>query len=302
VGLVDVLYIITGGYLFAFSYASFRDGKNPKRLGTSIFWGVLGVLFVFGETLPESFAGILVILLAVIPGFNLMGRGSYDEVTIDQRRSSADRFGYRLFIPVLIIPAGTILIASFTPWGALAGLGLSALIALSIALPLTGESPRRAVHEGRRTMDSLGWTAVISQFLATIGLLFNSAGVGETIAGLVSGFLLDASRISAIAMYCGGMMFFSFVLGNAFAAFAIVTTGIGLPFLVELHGSDPAVISVLAMLSGYSGSIISPLAGNFILVPTILLKIQDRWGIAKVELPIVIAMLLVHMAVMYFCS
>jgi uncharacterized membrane protein len=300
--LIDVLYTITGLYLFAFSVASFRDGKNYKRFGTAAFWAILGMLFVFGDILSESFAGVLVILLAIIPGFNLMGRGTYGEFSLDQRRASAERFGYLLFIPVLIIPVGTILVASFTPLGALAGLGLSALAALCVALPLTGESPRRAVQEGRRTMDSLGWTAVISQFLATIGLLFNSAGVGETIAGLVSGLLLDGPRIAAIAMYCGGMMFFSFVLGNAFAAFAIVTTGIGLPFLVELHGSDPAVISVLAMLSGYSGSIISPLAGNFILVPTILLKIKDRWGIAKVELPIVIAMLLVHMAVMYFAS
>jgi len=138
--------------------------------------------------------------------------------------------------------------------------------------------------------------------LATIGLLFNIAGVGITIAGMASGILLGGSKFAAVAAYCFGMMFFSFVLGNAFAAFAIVTTGIGLPFVVNLHGCDPSIVCVLAMLSGYSGSVISPLAGNFTLVPTVLLKIQDRYGIAKVELPIVILMLFVNIGMMYFFS
>ena len=300
--LLDGLYAVAGMYLFAAGFSSLRDRENPKRFGTALFWILFGVLLFLGESLPDWLAGVFTVVLAVIPGFSLMGRGRYGEASGEERRRSARKFGRRLFIPVAMIPGGTIFTAIFTPLGALAGLGLSALAALAAALALTGESPSRAVQEGRRTLDSLGWTAVISQFLATIGLLFNSAGVGNTISAMVSGVLAGGTRFSAVALYCFGMMFFSFVLGNAFAACAIVTTGIGLPFVVAGHGVDPSVASVLAMLSGYSGSIISPLAGNFILVPTALLDIRDRHGIAKAELPVVIAMLLVHMAVMYYFS
>jgi len=299
---LEILYYIAGFYLFAFSFASGCDRSNKKRWGTAFFWGLFGLLLAFGQFLPGWLSGIIVIFLAVIPGLNLMGKGEYGDVSKEARILSADRFGSVLFIPVLIIPVGTILINALTDFGALIGLGISALAALAVALPLTGEKTRRAVQEGRRTMDSLGWTAIISQFLATIGLLFNSAGVGETISSLMPVTLLESSKFASVAMYCAGMMVFSFVLGNAFAAFAIITTGIGIPFLVKIHGADPSIITVLAMLSGYSGSIISPLAGNFVLVPTVLLKIKDRFGIAKVELPVVILMLMVHIAVMYFAS
>lgn len=300
--LLDALYGIVGIYLLINGFFSLKDLQNEKRYGTAAFWSIFGFLIAFGSLIPEWVSGILVIMLALIPGFGYMAKGKFFEISTSQKKQSADEFGFRLFIPLVLIPVGTIFIAVGTPLGALMGLGLSALAALIAALALTGESFFQATQEGRRTLDSLGWTAVISQFLATIGLLFNIAGVGATIEGFASGILLGGSKFVAVAAYCFGMMFFSFVLGNAFAAFAIVTTGIGLPFVVNLHGCDPSIVCVLAMLSGYSGSVISPLAGNFTLVPTVLLKIQDRYGIAKVELPIVVLMLFVNIIIMYFFS
>lgn len=298
--ILDCIYVVTGFYLLIFGVYSFFDRNNLKRHGTSFFWSTYGVLMIFGKMLPDWVAGVLVIVLALIPGFGLMGRGKYEEINKKQRERDAENLGLLLFVPVLIIPIGTMFIGGLTSLGALVGLGLSALVALAVTLRLTGEPLKCAVQEGRRTVDALGWTAVISLYLATIGQLFNGAGLGDSIALVIKAFSPGESKLLAVALYCFGMMFFSFILGNAFAAYAIVTTGIGLPFLVEVHGGDPAVLGVLAMLSGYSGSIISPLAGNFTLVPTALLKIKDQFGIAKAELPVVLIMLFIHMTIMYF--
>jgi uncharacterized membrane protein len=37
------------------------------------------------------------------------------------------------------------------------------------------------------------------------------------------------SRLAAVAAYCLGMAGFTMIMGNAFAAFPVMTAGIGLP-------------------------------------------------------------------------
>ena len=52
--------------------------------------------------------------------------------------------------------------------------------------------------------------------------------------------------------YVLGMVLFSMIMGNAFAAFTVITAGIGVPFVFSL-GADPIVAGALAMTAGVVG-------------------------------------------------
>ena len=50
------------------------------------------------------------------------------------------------------------------------------------------------------------------------------------------------------------------IMGNAFAAFPVMAAGIALPFLIIGHGAKPAPLVALGMLSGYCGTLMTPMA------------------------------------------
>lgn len=67
-----------------------------------------------------------------------------------------------------------------------------------------------------------------------------------------------------------------------FAA-AIVTAlvgGIGAPFVLAF-GANPAVVGVLALTCGYCGTLLTPMAANFNIVPVALLEMKDRMGVIR---------------------
>ena len=70
-----------------------------------------------------------------------------------------------------------------------------------------------------------------------------------------------------------GMVLFTVIMGNAFAAFPVMTAGIGLPLLIQQHGADPAILGSIGMLTGYCGTLMTPMAANFNLVPAALLEL-----------------------------
>jgi uncharacterized membrane protein len=87
------------------------------------------------------------------------------------------------------------------------------------------------------------------------------------IGDLVTLYLPVDSRLAAVAVYCLGMAGFTMIMGNAFAAFPVMTAGIGLPVVIGTFGGDPAVVCAIGMLSGFCGTLMTPLAANFNLVP-----------------------------------
>jgi uncharacterized membrane protein len=105
----------------------------------------------------------------------------------------------------------------------------------------------------------------------------------------------------AVAAYCIGMILFTICLGNAFAAFAVITGGIGLPFIVNAHGGNPAIMAAIGMLSGYCGTLLTPLAANFNLVPVMLLELEDKNAVIKAQAPIGLALFAFNLLLMEFC-
>jgi uncharacterized membrane protein len=274
--MLEYIYQATGLLLIAMAAQSFADKQNSKRIGTGLFWLIYGVTFLCGPLMPNWVTGLLVLALTALASAGFMGIGNYGTTSDEQRQQHAAQLKNKLFIPALVVPVGTVLISQLTSLGALVGLGISSLVAIVVALVITGSRPKESLNEGRRLIDSIGWAAILSQFLAALGYLFNKAGVGETVASIVQLMIPENMLFIKVAAYCIGMMLFTVIMGNAFAAFAVITTGIGIPLLIMAEGGNPAIIGVLGMLSGYCGTLMTPMAANFNVVPAALLELKNK--------------------------
>jgi uncharacterized membrane protein len=98
------------------------------------------------------------------------------------------------------------------------------------------------------------------------------------------------------------MALFTIVMGNAFAAFPVMTAAIGLPLLVSRFGGDPAIVCAIGMLAGFCGTLMTPMAANFNVVPANLLELPDRKaalnGVIRAQIPTAIPLLLANIALM----
>jgi uncharacterized membrane protein len=158
---------------------------------------------------------------------------------------------------------------------------------------------RAAVDEGRRLMDLLGWAALLPQMLSALGAVFALAGVGAAVGTIASHAIPEGSRMAAVVAYTFGMALFTAVMGNAFAAFPVLTLGVGLPLIVVKFHGDPIAMSAIGMLSGFCGTLITPMAANFNLVPAALLGLHNRYGVIAAQIPTAILLLLVNTVLMY---
>ena len=297
--MLEYVYQATGLLLLAFSLQSFLDKQNPKRVGSGLFWLIYGVTFIFGAMISHWITGVMVLMLTALAAGGFMGIGNYGTTSDEERRDSASVLKNRLFYPAIVVPVGTVAISQLTSLGALVGLGVSSIAAIIVALIVTKSRPMHSLNEGRRLIDSIGWAAILSQFLAALGYLFNQAGVGETVAGLVKMMIPENMLLVKVIAYCVGMMLFTVVMGNAFAAFAVITTGIGIPLLILENGGNAAIIGVLGMLSGYCGTLMTPMAANFNIVPAALLELKNKHHVILIQIVPGLAILAFNIFVMY---
>jgi uncharacterized membrane protein len=120
------------------------------------------------------------------------------------------------------------------------------------------------------------------------------------VAHLTTEYLAVDNKLIAVAAYCIGMAVFTMIMGNAFAAFPVITAGIGIPILLMQHQGNPAVMAAIGMFSGYCGTLMTPMAANFNIVPAALLELKDKNGVIKAQLGTALPLLFVNIALMYF--
>jgi len=309
---LSAVYVLTGLLFAAFAVLSATDRANAKRLGNALFWGLVALSFLAGDRIGDLGNGVLVLGLAALAGFGLLGRGAPATTSPETRRELSERFGARLFVPALTLPLvvglGVFVIKQVQVGGqplldpkqaTLISLALAAVVSLAVALVLLRQPPLAPLQEGRRLMDTVGWAALLPQMLAALGAVFALAGVGELIGQLVTSWIPLDTRLVAVAVYCLGMAGFTMIMGNAFAAFPVLTAGVGLPILINRFGGDPAVICAIGMLSGFCGTLMTPLAANFNLVPPALLELPDRYAVIKAQIPTALPLLIVNVVLMY---
>ena len=297
---LDHVYLLCGIYLVLFGVLSFGDSKNLKRFGTGLFWLVYGITFLGGSALGNENAGWMVILMAVIVAAKQMGHGDYHETSKEEKNASAQQLGNRLLIPVLAVGVITLILAATTKLGALVSFGIASIVAIVIALAITRGAPLQTFHEGRRLIDAIGWAAILSQLLAALGSLFAKAGIGKIVSDIVASAIPTESALAVVIAYCLGMAIFTIIMGNAFAAFAVITSGIGIPLVIVAHGANPLIVAPIAMLAGYCGTLMTPMAANFNIVPAALLEMQSKYGVIRAQIPLAISLLAANILLMYF--
>jgi uncharacterized membrane protein len=296
---LEHVYILTGAMGVLFAGLSARDRTNPKRFGNAAFWGLLSISFLFGSELGDFWNGLLVIALVVIGGFGLMHKGAAATTTPEERAASAAARGNALFLPALVVPVTALLGTLFLRNSGLVdpkqvtliSLALGVLIALAACYAWLRPPALAPIEEGRRLIDTIGWAAVLPQMLASLGAVFALSGVGGAVGSLATDYLPLGSPLAAVVAYCLGMALFTLVMGNAFAAFPVMTAAIGLPLIVHRFGGDPVVMSAIGMLTGFCGTLMTPMAANFNIVPAALLELPDRNGVIRAQVPTALMLL-----------
>lgn len=309
---MDYFFYLAGIILLIVAGLTVTDTTNPKRFTSGFFWGAYGLIFLIGNFIPPIFVGILVVCLAVIAGVNGVGAGKEQVPPVEARQAKAHLLKNKLFIPALAIPVVTIIFAVLLKdvnFGGLrllpeksetlAGLGIASIVALAMACYYTRETPMQSMKESRRLFEAMGWAVVLPQLLAVLGIIFTDAGVGKTIAALTTHYLAVDNRLIAVAAYCIGMALFTMIMGNAFAAFPVITAGIGLPILILQHHANPAVVCAIGMFSGYCGTLMTPMAANFNIIPAALLELPDKNAVIKAQIGTALPLLMANIALLY---
>ncbi len=312
---LEWLYVLAGIVFAMWAILSLRDITNGKRFGNAAFWGLLSVSFFLGGQLSDFANGVLVLALVGIAGAGWLGRSDPPTTGLTERLGLSEALGNRLFLPALIIPLtaviGTVLY-NYTPLGetglfedrreTLILFGIGVLFALGVCLAWLRPPLLAPIEEGRRLMDSIGWAAVLPQMLAALGGVFALAGVGEVIGEIAGGVIPENSIFIAVVIFALGMAFFTIIMGNAFAAFPVMAAAIGIPVLVEQYGGNPAVIGAVGMLAGFCGTLCTPMAANFNIVPAALLELKDQYGVIRQQIGTAMPLWLCNVAIIYIAG
>lgn len=302
----NVVYRLAGALVLVVAFLDLRDRGHGKRWTTALFWGAYALTLLLGSELPDVVNGLLVVVLVLVGGLGGMGRGTADTTTDEARKASSTQHGNRLFLPALLVP-GLTLLATFVFRASrfvdpkntsVVGLAAASAVALLVAIVLLRQPPSAPAHEARRLMNLVGWAAILPQMLAALGAVFASAGVGERVAELLGRVVPLDHRFGVVCVYTLGMALFTMIMGNAFAAFPVMMAALGVPVLVRQFHGDPTVVASLGMLSGFCGTLMTPMAANFNLVPAALLELRDRNAVIKVQIPTALLLLVFNTLVM----
>lgn len=310
---LEFFYLVLGVVLALVALLSLCDKHNPRRYSTALFWGLYALVYLAGESMPPVAAGLLMIVMALIAGFGGVRLGKYGSLPQQERRASVQRLGHKLFLPALIIPLTTMVGSTLLKdvklgqlfllepkYLTLVSLGCGAMLALAAACWMTRSTPMQGVREARRLFDAIGWAVVLPHMLAVLGLLFAEVGVGKAVAHITTAYVNMDSRFVAVAVYCIGMALFTIVMGNGFAAFPVMAGGVGIPILVGVYHANPAVMAAIGMFSAYCGTLMTPMAANFNIVPAALLDLPDKNAVIKAQIPTALPLLVANIFLLYF--
>ena len=297
--LLEIFYIMIGLYMATTMVFTLKDKNHKTRIGTALFWGIVSAIFIFGKLLPPAVVGTLIIVIAILSALKQINIGTLKQLDTTFAQLKADKLGLKIFIPSLAIAFVAMAIAQFTKLSGTVAIGIGAVVALLLTFAFTKAKPIEYIEDSNRMFQSVGVFAILPQLLASLGALFTAAGVGDVISNIISGVIPDGNRLAGVIAYCVGMALFTAIMGNGFAAFSVITVGIGVPF-VFAQGGDPIVCSALALTAGFCGTLLTPMAANFNMLPAVLLEMKDKNLVIKAQAPFAIALLTIHILLMYF--
>ena len=296
--LLEVFYIMIGLYMAITMIFTLKDKNHKTKYGTALFWGIVSVIFIFGKIIPSVVTGSLIIVIALLSAFKQINIGTLKQLDDTFTKMKAEKLGLKIFIPSLAIAIIAMLIASYTQLSGTVAIGISATAALVLTFIITKATPVEFIEDSNRMFQSVGVFSILPQLLASLGALFTAAGVGDIISNMISGVIPEGKPLAGVIAYCVGMALFTAIMGNGFAAFSVITVGIGVPF-VFAQGGDPVICSAIALTSGFCGTLLTPMAANFNMLPAALLETKDKNAVIKAQAPFALILLAVQIVLMY---
>lgn len=296
--LLEIFYMMIGLYMGITMVFTLKDTKHKTRIGTALFWGILSGIFIFGKFIPSTIIGLLIVVIAILSATKQINIGTLKQLDETFTNLKAEQLGLKIFIPSLAIAIIAMLIATFTEFSGTVAIGISATVTIILTFIITKAKPMEYLEDSNRMYQSMGSFTILPQLLASLGVLFTAAGVGDKISSIISGVIPSGNILAGVVAYCVGMALFTMIMGNAFAAFSVITVGVGVPF-VFAQGGDPVVCSLLALTAGYCGTLLTPMAANFNMLPAALLELKDKNAVIKAQAPVAISLLVIHVFLMY---
>ncbi|MBD5474109.1 MAG: DUF979 domain-containing protein [Lachnospiraceae bacterium] len=304
----EFFYVLCGVVCFD---TAFRARKNEEaKVGTILFWTLTGIIFMLGKILPPAAVGGMLVIMGGLTVTKQVKMGKFTESTAEFRKTSSEKIGTKIFLPAISV--GVIaLVLSFVKYNvvkdgvatptALNGAimtGVACVIALILAFVICKPKISETREDTSRLLMQVGAACLLPQLLGALGSVFSEAGVGDVISGMISSVVPQGNILIGVIIYVLGMVVFTMIMGNAFAAFTVITAGIGVPFVIS-QGGNPAIIGALGMTAGYCGTLMTPMAANFNIVPCAVLETKDpKWSVIKAQLPMALMMIVVHVILM----
>lgn len=278
-----------------------KDKEHKTRIGTAIFWTILAIIFIAGAAIPPVVVGALLLVIGVLTASKQVNIGNLKIPNVDFAEMQAKKLKNKIFLPSIVIAVGSLVIAQFTSLSGTVAIGIASVAAVITTFLVLKAKPKHLVEDSNRMVQSVGSTSILPQLLAALGTVFTAAGVGDVISSGISNFIPEGNILAGVIAYCVGMAVFTMIMGNAFAAFSVITVGIGLPF-VFAQGANVAIAGALALTAGYCGTLLTPMAANFNIMPAALLETKDKNVVMKCQSLFAIILLVIHIALMYFLA
>lgn len=295
--LLEVVYIIIGLITIYAGIKNLLDKENPARIGTAVFWCSFGVVCALGKWLPSKVSGLLVIIMIIPAIFKRVKPGKVNAPKKEYTEKQFEKIGYKLFIPALCMGFMSIIFALLNI-SSLVGITVGVFVSMFLLFLYSKDNkPKVFLDDSERFLSAMGPLCMLPQLLGALGGIFTQAGVGDVIAGLVQKIVPEGNVNIGIIVFAIGMALFTMIMGNAFAAITVMTVGIGAPCVLA-YGADPVVVGMIALTCGFCGTLLTPMAANFNIVPVVILDMKKRFGVIKNQVLVAFAMLLIQIIYM----
>ena len=296
---LNVVWVIIGLITIYAGIKNLLDKENPSRVGTAVFWCSFGIVCGFGSWLPAKVSGALVLIMCLPPIFKKVKIGKTDNPTKEHTEQQFKKIGMKIFVPAFSVAVCSLFFALFSNMSSMVAITLGVVVAMILLIAYDSKQNKPVVFlkDSERFLGITGPLSMLPQLLGCLGGVFTAAGVGDVVAQLVEKIVPKGNVNIGIIVYAIGMVLFTMIMGNAFAAITVMTVGIGAPFVLA-YGANPVVIGMLALTCGYCGTLLTPMAANFNILPVAILNMKDRWGAIKNQVLVAIFMLVFQICYM----
>ncbi|RDY25409.1 DUF979 domain-containing protein [Romboutsia weinsteinii] len=301
---LELFYVAMGLLMLVIAFKSLKTIGDNRKYGTFAFWVLISLPFMLGKVLPANVVGAILIASSLLTVSKQVVFAKYDMPSEEFGQQQSEKIKNKIFLPSLVLAFAAVAVAmGLKNFGSSSqfAIGVGSIVALISAFMIAKPKVSTTVEDGARMLQQMGPASMLPQLLVALGALFTQAGVGVVISDMISGVVPVDSRFFGVVAYVLGMAIFTLIMGNAFAAFSVITAGIGIPFVLA-QGANPAIVGALALTAGYCGTLLTPMAANFNIVPAALLETKNQYSVIKYQAPVALILLVLHIFAMYFLA